>query len=61
MAVVVASLACRINRLPHSLRPGLSLSSSNPYILVAFFVAIVVIPAAAIADTATIAIAIAIA
>jgi hypothetical protein len=61
VAVVVASLAYRINRLPHSLRPGLSFSSSDPYVLVAFFVAIVVVPATAIADTITIAIAIAVA
>ncbi len=47
-AVVVASLTRLINKLLHSLRPGLSLSSSYPYVLVDFFVATIVILAAAI-------------
>jgi hypothetical protein len=59
VAVVVASLAHLINKLPHSLRPGLSSSSSYPFVLVAFFVATVVIAAAVIADIVNVAIAIA--
>jgi hypothetical protein len=47
-AVVFASLTHLINKLPHSLRPGLSLPSSYPYVLVDVFVATVVILAAAI-------------
>jgi hypothetical protein len=61
MVVIAASLAHLINKLPNSLRPGLSWSSPYPFVLVAFFATTIVIATGVVADTIAVAITIAIA